>query len=80
MLSFTRGRVLTPTRGTERGHGGTDDTDITHKFHNFWELNDCIIIVSLTYSTHSSEQELTQEAMLLSRSHVYIPPAIFQHT
>lgn len=32
MLTFTRGRGTIPTRGTERGHGGTDDTDITYIF------------------------------------------------
>ena len=32
VLSFTRGRGSIPTRGTERGHGGTTDTDITNKF------------------------------------------------
>ena len=32
VLSFTRGRGSIPTRGTEREHGGTADTDITNKF------------------------------------------------
>lgn len=32
VFSFTRGRGSIPTRGTERGHGGTIDTDITRNF------------------------------------------------
>nr|DAG35547.1 MAG TPA: hypothetical protein [Caudoviricetes sp.] len=32
MLTFTRGGGTIPTRGTQRRHGGTDDTDITNKF------------------------------------------------
>ena len=41
----------------------------------FWELNDFIIIVYLSHSSISSEQELTQEAMLLSRRYTHHDPS-----